>query len=158
SWQSLVVPEGDTYAWDDGSTYVKHPPYSEGMSADVPAVGEIEGARALCVFGDSITTDHITPAGSISPKSPAPQYLEQHGVKREDYNSYGSRRGNHEVMMRGTFANVRLRNQLVPGVEGGVTVHLPDGERSSIYDAAMRYRDEGVPLIVLAGKEYGTGS
>ncbi len=158
SWQGLHVPVGDTYAWDGESTYVKHPPYFEGMPREAPPVREISGARALCVFGDSITTDHISPAGSISPGSPAALYLEAHGVGRADWNSYGSRRGNHEVMMRGTFANVRLKNQLVPGVEGGVTVHLPDGERMAIYDAAMRYREEGVPLVILAGQEYGSGS
>ena len=158
SWQQLDVPAGDTYAWDPKSTYVKHPPYFEGMPREAPPVRELVGARALCVFGDSITTDHISPAGSIAPKSPAAVYLEQHGVERKDWNSYGSRRGNHEVMMRGTFANVRLKNHLVPGVEGGVTAHLPDGEQMAIYDAAMRYREEGVPLVVLAGKEYGSGS
>ncbi len=157
-WRELPVPKGDTYAWDDASTYVKHPPYFIDMSPQPAPVTDILGARALAVLGDSITTDHISPAGSIHPDSPAGQYLIARGVTPPDFNSYGSRRGNHEVMMRGTFANVRLRNQLVPGVEGGFSLHLPDGEQMSIYDAAMKYNKEGIPLIILAGKEYGSGS
>jgi aconitate hydratase len=157
-WQNLPVPEGETYAWDPSSTYVKNPPYFVGITAQPPALEPIRGARVLALLGDSVTTDHISPAGSIKLKSPAGQYLVDHGVSPRDFNSYGARRGNHEVMMRGTFANVRLRNRLVPEVEGGVTVHLPDGEQMSIFDAAMRYDGEGVPLLVIAGKEYGTGS
>jgi aconitate hydratase A / 2-methylisocitrate dehydratase len=157
-WNGLEVPEGATYAWDDASTYVKLPPYFDDMPREAPGVADIDGARVLCSFGDSVTTDHISPAGAIKADSPAGRYLQERGVAPSDFNSYGSRRGNHEVMMRGTFANVRIKNRLVPGVEGGVTRHLPDGERMSIYDAAMRYREEGVPLVVLAGKEYGTGS
>jgi len=157
-WRAIKVPAGKLYAWDEKSTYVKNPPYFAGMTRTPPPVEDIRGARALAVLGDSVTTDHISPAGSIARNSPAARYLEQQGVQPKDFNSYGARRGNHEVMMRGTFANIRLRNQLVPGVEGGVTVHLPSGEQASIYDAAMRYKAEGTPLIVLAGKEYGTGS
>ncbi|MFQ5791968.1 MAG: aconitate hydratase, partial [Acidobacteriota bacterium] len=157
-WQKLPVPEGDTYAWDETSTYVKHPPYFVDMPATPPSIADIREARVLAVFGDSITTDHISPAGSIQPNSPAGRYLQAHGVGPPDFNTYGSRRGNHEVMMRGTFANVRLKNQLVPGVEGGVTLHLPDGEQMLVFDAAMKYHKEGVPLVVLAGKEYGSGS
>ena len=157
-WQKLPVPEGDTYAWDETSTYVKHPPYFVDMPVTPPSVADILGARVLAVFGDSITTDHISPAGSIHPDSPSGRYLQAEGVTPPDFNTYGSRRGNHEVMMRGTFANVRLKNQLVPGVEGGVTLHLPDGEQMPIFDAAMKYHKEGVPLVVLAGKEYGSGS
>jgi aconitate hydratase A / 2-methylisocitrate dehydratase len=159
NWNGLSVPEGDRYAWDPDSTYVKHPPYFEGMPAEAPeGFEQISGARILAVLGDSVTTDHISPAGSFRPDSPAGQYLVERGVERKDFNSYGSRRGNHEVMMRGTFANVRLRNQLAPGTEGGFTRHLPDGEETTIFDAAMRYADEGVPLGVLAGREYGSGS
>ena len=157
TWNSLPVPEGDRYAWDPESTYVKRPPYFEGMPAESPSTFEpIEGARALALLGDSVTTDHISPAGAIKKDSPAGRYLIERGVEPRGFNSYGSRRGNHEVMMRGTFANVRLRNQLAPGTEGGVTVK--DGEETSIYDAAMAYAEEGVPLCVLAGKEYGSGS
>jgi aconitate hydratase len=159
NWNGLDVPTGDRYAWDPDSTYVKHPPYFDGMPADPPDSFErIEGARILALLGDSVTTDHISPAGAIKPDSPAGKYLVERGVERKDFNSYGSRRGNHEVMMRGTFANVRLRNQLAPGTEGGFTVHLPDGEQTTIFDASMQYADEGVPLGVLAGKEYGSGS
>ena len=158
TWQNLPVPEGDRYAWEPSSTYVKRPPYFDGMSLEPAAVEEIHEARVLALLGDSVTTDHISPAGSIKRGSPAGQYLEQHGVKPADYNSYGSRRGNHEVMVRGTFANVRIRNRLVPGVEGGFTAHLPSGEQLTIYDAAMKYESERVPTIVIAGKEYGTGS
>ncbi|HEY0631077.1 MAG TPA: aconitate hydratase AcnA, partial [Thermoleophilaceae bacterium] len=158
-WQAVEVPEGDRYAWDPESTYVKRPPYFEDMPADAPEGFEaIEGARVLALLGDSVTTDHISPAGAIKEDSPAGRYLREHGIEKGDFNSYGSRRGNHEVMMRGTFANVRLRNQLAPGTEGSVTVHLPDEEETTIFDAAMKYADEGVPLCVLAGKEYGSGS
>ncbi len=158
SWKKLKVPKGDTFRWDEKSTYVKHPPYFVEMPRQPGKVKDIAGARVLAVFGDSITTDHISPAGSIKPNSPAGKYLISLGVKSEDFNSYGARRGNHEVMMRGTFANVRIKNLMLPGVEGGETVHLPDGARMSIYDAAMKYREENVPLIILAGKEYGSGS
>jgi aconitate hydratase len=157
-WQTMPVPEGSAFVWDDASTYVRRPPYFDGMPADPVALTDIEGARVLAVLGDSVTTDHISPAGSIKRDSPAGRYLQEHGVEPGDFNSYGSRRGNHEVMIRGTFANIRLRNRLAPGTEGGVTRHLPDGEQLSIYDAARRYADEGVPLVVLAGKEYGSGS
>ncbi|MEA2351273.1 MAG: aconitate hydratase [Thermoleophilaceae bacterium] len=153
-WNALEVPSGDRYEWDPESTYVKRPPYFELPAPDP----EIRGARVLAVLGDSVTTDHISPAGAIKEDSPAGRYLIEHGFSKRDFNSYGSRRGNHEVMMRGTFANVRLRNELAPGTEGGVTLHLPDEEEMSIFDAAMRYADEGVPLCVLAGKEYGSGS
>ncbi len=158
NWNSLAVPEGELYAWDDASTYVKNPPYFAGMTRDPEPVADISGARVLALLGDSVTTDHISPAGSIKKDSPAGHYLMEHGVKPQDFNSYGSRRGNHEVMMRGTFANIRLRNLLAPGTEGGVTVHIPGGEQMSIYDAAMRYQQENIPLVVLAGAEYGTGS
>jgi aconitase A len=157
-WRSLSVPEGDLYQWQPSSTYVKHPPYFEHMTPEVPPIKDIKGARVLALLGDSITTDHISPAGSIKPQSPAGRYLIEHGVQPADFNSYGSRRGNHEVMVRGTFANVRLRNGLAPGTEGGVTQLLPGGEQMSIYDASVRYAEWGVPLIVLAGKEYGSGS
>jgi aconitate hydratase len=157
-WNSLTIPEGDRYDWQPGSTYVKHPPYFEGMKVEPGAVREIRAARVLALLGDSTTTDHISPAGSIKLQSPAGKYLIEHGVAQKDFNSYGARRGNHEVMVRGTFANVRLRNLLAPGTEGGVTRHLPDGEVLSIYDAAMKYEQERVPLIVIAGKEYGSGS
>src|SRR5215208_2348137 len=158
-WNALDVPEGDRYAWDPGSTYVKRPPYFEGMSAE-PAGNfeQITGARCLALLGDSVTTDHISPAGAIKPDSPAGRYLTEHGVERKDFNSYGSRRGNHEVMMRGTFANIRLRNLLVPGSEGTWTVHVPSGEEMTIYEASVRYQEEGTPLVVFAGKEYGSGS
>jgi len=159
NWNGLDVPEGDRYAWDDNSTYVKLPPYFKDMPAEAPdSFQRIGGARILALLGDSVTTDHISPAGSFREDSPAGKYLVERGVERKDFNSYGSRRGNHEVMMRGTFANVRLRNQLAPGTSGGYTVHLPDGEETTIFDAAMQYADEGVPLGVLAGKEYGSGS
>src|SRR3954463_9097673 len=153
-WQNLETPSGDTFAWEEGSTYVRKPPYFEGMPERPPPVEDIEGARVLAKLGDSVTTDHISPAGAIKKDSPAGRYLTEHDVERKDFNSYGSRRGNHEVMIRGTFANIRLRNQLAPGTEGGVTRHLPDGEQMSIYDAAQRYAEEGVPLVILAGKEY----
>jgi aconitate hydratase len=157
-WRELPMPEGERYHWDPTSTYIKAPPFLDEMMAEAPGTRGIERARALAVLGDSVTTDHISPAGTIPMDSPAGRYLIQCGVEPRDFNSYGSRRGNHEVMVRGTFGNVRLRNQLVPGVEGGWTVHLPSGERMPIYDAAMRYRENGVALIVIAGKEYGTGS
>ncbi|WP_297528938.1 aconitate hydratase AcnA [Thiohalobacter sp.] len=157
-WLELASPEGQRFRWDPASTYIRKPPYFEGMGREPGEVSDIRGARVLALLGDSVTTDHISPAGAIKPDSPAGKYLLEHGVKPEDFNSLGSRRGNHEVMMRGTFANIRLRNLLAPGTEGGVTLHLPDGEQMSIYDAAMKYRDEGVPLVVIAGKEYGSGS
>jgi aconitate hydratase A / 2-methylisocitrate dehydratase len=157
-WNSLEVPEGDRFDWDEDSTYVRQPPYFQDMPAESPEVTDVSGARVLALLGDSITTDHISPAGSIKRDSPAGRYLREHGVEVRDFNSYGSRRGNHEVMVRGTFANVRLRNLLAPGTEGGVTRHLPDGEEMPIYDAAMKYAEEDVPLVVLGGKEYGSGS
>jgi len=157
-WNSIRLPSGKIYSWDDKSTYVKNPPYFVGMTMKPGAVADIRNARALAVLGDSVTTDHISPAGDISKSSPAAKYLMSLGVQPADFNSYGARRGNHEVMMRGTFANIRLRNQLAPGTEGGVTVHVPSGEQMSIYDAAMRYKQQGTPLVILAGKEYGTGS
>jgi aconitate hydratase len=158
TWQALNVPSGNSFAWDPNSTYVRKPPYFEGMDRQPAPLIDIEGARVLAVLGDSVTTDHISPAGAIKADSPAGRYLREHGVERADFNSYGSRRGNHEVMIRGTFANIRLRNQLAPGTEGGVTRHLPDGEQMAIYDAAQRYAADGVPLVILAGKEYGSGS
>jgi len=157
-WRALPVPAGNRYAWMKDSTYVRQPPFFTDMSREPEPVRNVLGARALALLGDSVTTDHISPAGAIALDSPAGSYLVDHGVAPADFNSYGSRRGNHEVMMRGTFANVRLRNRLVPGVEGGYTRHLPSGEQMPIFDAAMRYEREGVPLIVLAGSEYGTGS
>jgi aconitate hydratase len=157
-WRALPVPEGSRFVWDPESTYVRKPTFFEHTPKTPAKLGEISGARVLALLGDSVTTDHISPAGNISKTSPAAKYLSEHGVQPQDFNSYGARRGNHEVMMRGTFANVRLKNQLVPGVEGGVTRHLPDGERMSIYDAAIKYKAEGVPLLVIAGKEYGSGS
>jgi len=157
-WRQLPTPTGDTFAWDPDSTYVRKPPYFEGMTRDPQPVSDISGARVLAKLGDSVTTDHISPAGSIKPDSPAGQYLASHGVQRKDFNSYGSRRGNHEVMIRGTFANIRLRNQLVPGVEGGFTINHLTGEQTTIYDAAVAYAEAGVPLVILAGKEYGSGS
>ncbi|MFL6139319.1 MAG: aconitate hydratase [Frankiaceae bacterium] len=157
-WRGLDVPEGELFAWGDASTYVRRPPYFEGMQREPGAVSDVAGARVLAMLGDSVTTDHISPAGSIKRDSPAGRYLVEHGVDPKDFNSYGSRRGNHEVMIRGTFANIRLRNQLAPGTEGGVTRHLPDGEQLPIYDASVRYAADGVPLVVLAGKEYGSGS
>ena len=157
-WRALEIPSGELYEWDPASTYVRLPPYFQGMPAQPGTVDDIHGARCLVLLGDSVTTDHISPAGAIRPDSPAGKYLVEHGVERRAFNSYGSRRGNHEVMVRGTFANVRLRNQIVEGSEGTWTVHLPDGEETTIFDAAMRYREEGVPTIVIAGKEYGSGS
>jgi aconitate hydratase len=157
-WRSLAVPKGETYAWDPNSTYIRKAPYFDGMKVQPSDVQEIRGARILAVLGDSVTTDHISPAGSIKKDSPAGKYLVEHGVKPVDFNSYGSRRGNHEVMVRGTFANVRLRNKMVPNLEGGFTRHLPDGAEMSIFDASEKYIAEGVPLVILAGKEYGSGS
>jgi aconitate hydratase len=157
-WRKLPVPEGDLFAWDPASTYVKHPPYFVDVTPQPPPVTDVKGARVLALLGDSITTDHISPAGSIKEQGPAGRYLISHGVQKADFNSYGSRRGNHEVMVRGTFANVRLRNLLAPGTEGGLTRHLPDGTQTSIYDASVQYQAEGVPLLVIAGKEYGSGS
>ncbi|HZU78298.1 MAG TPA: aconitate hydratase AcnA [Acidimicrobiales bacterium] len=157
-WRELPVGTGDTFNWDAGSTYVLEPPFFAGTGLEPSPVTDITGARVLAVLGDSVTTDHISPAGSIKQSSPAGAYLTEHGVTPDEFNSYGARRGNHEIMMRGTFANVRLRNLLAPGTEGGVTRHLPDGEETSIFDAAMRYQAEGTPLVILAGKEYGSGS
>ena len=157
-WQAIQVPGSLVYAWETRSTYVRKPPFFDGMAPEPGAPRDIEGARLLALLGDSVTTDHISPAGAIAPDSPAGKYLLAHGVARRDFNSYGSRRGNHEVMMRGTFANIRLRNEMAPGTEGGVTIHHPSGEQMTIYDAAMRYAEDGVPLVVVAGKEYGTGS
>jgi len=157
-WQSLKVPTGDRFAWDPDSTYVRNPPFLEGVTATPAPLADITGARMLALVGDSITTDHISPAGSIKKDSPAGKYLIEHGVDPKDFNSYGARRGNHEVMMRGTFANVRLRNQMAPGTEGGWTTYQPAGDVMTIYDAAMKYKEAGVPLVVVAGKEYGSGS
>ena len=157
-WRTIKVEGGLTYGWSTKSTYVQHPPFFEAMSSEPGAVRDIENARILGLFGDSITTDHISPAGAITANSPAGRYLSERGVNPLDFNSFGSRRGNHEVMMRGTFANIRIRNQMLPGREGGVTVHHPSGDEMAIYDAAMRYRDENVPLVVFGGREYGTGS
>ena len=157
-WKAMPVPAGDLYQWNSKSTYIKMPPYFENMPKIAPPVADIHGARVLAVLGDSVTTDHISPAGSIAVDSPAGKYLIANGVKPHEFNSYGARRGNHEVMMRGTFANIRLRNQLAPGTEGSWTLHLPDGERMYIYDASVKYREDGVPLLVIAGKEYGSGS
>jgi aconitate hydratase len=158
TWQGLPVPAGSTYAWDEASTYVRRPPFFAGLSPEAEPPDDVGGARVLALLGDTVTTDHISPAGAIAPDSPAGRYLVERGVAPSDFNSYGSRRGNHEVMMRGTFANIRLRNRLCPGSEGGVTRHLPTGEVMAIYDAAQRYRRDGTPLLVLAGTEYGTGS
>jgi len=157
-WQAINVPQDEVYRWEPTSTYVRNPPYFTGMTMTPGAVADIRGARVLAVLGDSVTTDHISPAGNIAKSSPAAKYLMAQGVQPADFNQYGARRGNHEVMMRGTFANIRLRNMLLPGTEGGVTLHVPTGEQMSIYDAAMKYKAEGTPLVVLAGKEYGTGS
>ena len=158
NWSSIKVPAGKIYSWEDKSTYVRNPPYFDGMTMTPKPVTDVSGARCLALLGDSVTTDHISPAGDIAKTSPAAKYLVSQGVQPVDFNSYGARRGNHEVMMRGTFANIRLRNLLAPGTEGGVTVHVPSGEQMSIFDAAMRYKQEGTPLVILVGKEYGTGS
>ena len=157
-WKSFPYPKGNTYTWDAKSTYIKRAPYFDDMPARPAPVKDITGARVLALLGNSVTTDHISPAGSIKANSPAGKYLQEHGVKPTDFNSYGSRRGNHEVMVRGTFANVRLRNRLVPESEGGITRHFPSGEVMSIFDASEKYIAEGVPLVILAGKEYGSGS
>lgn len=157
-WKEINVTRSDTYGWQEDSTYIRLSPFFDEMQATPAPVEDIHGARILAMLGDSVTTDHISPAGSIKPDSPAGRYLQGRGVERKDFNSYGSRRGNHEVMMRGTFANIRIRNEMVPGVEGGMTCHLPDSDVVSIYDAAMRYKQEQTPLAVIAGKEYGSGS
>ncbi|WP_152399254.1 aconitate hydratase AcnA [Paenibacillus cellulositrophicus] len=157
-WNAIPVPEGELYEWDDKSTYIQNPPFFENLGNGLADIEDIKSARVLALLGDSVTTDHISPAGNISPTSPAGLYLKEHGVERKDFNSYGSRRGNHEVMMRGTFANIRIRNQVAPGTEGGVTTYLPTDEVVSIYDASMKYQDNGQNLVVIAGKEYGTGS
>jgi aconitate hydratase len=157
-WKTLDVPTGDRFSWEADSTYVRNPPFFDGLTAQPAPLHDITGARALAVLGDSITTDHISPAGSIKKDSPAGKYLIEHGVQPVDFNSYGARRGNHEVMMRGTFANIRLRNLLAPGTEGGWTTYQPAGDVMTIYDAAMKYKAASVPLVILAGKEYGSGS
>jgi aconitate hydratase len=158
NWKTMPVPTGGTFQWDDHSTYIKKPPYFEQMVDPASSIKDLSGMRVLAMLGDSVTTDHISPAGSIPKDSPAGRYLISLGVEPKDFNSYGARRGNHEVMVRGTLANIRLRNQLAPGTEGGVTVHLPDGEQMFIYDASVIYQREDVPLLILAGKEYGSGS
>ncbi|MDQ6968314.1 MAG: aconitate hydratase AcnA [Mariprofundaceae bacterium] len=158
NWQALAAPTGDRFEWDDASTYIQNPPYFEGMTKDIGDISDIKAARVLAILGDSVTTDHISPAGAIKADSPAGTYLREHGVEQKDFNSYGSRRGNHEIMMRGTFANIRLRNQLEPGTEGGETIHQPSQAAMSIYDAAMKYKADNVPAMILAGKEYGSGS
>jgi aconitate hydratase len=158
SWNAIRVPEGDLFAFDEASTYIQDPPFFAGLTLEPPPLGDIVGARVLAVLGDSVTTDHISPAGDIALASPAGRFLVSKGLSKKDFNSYGSRRGNDRVMVRGTFANIRLKNAMVPGVEGGVTVHVPSGERMDVYDAAERYAAEETPLVVLAGKEYGTGS
>jgi aconitate hydratase len=158
NWRGLDIPSGDIFAWDESSTYVRRAPYFEGMPREPAQLRDISGAHVLALLGDSVTTDHISPAGAIKRDSPAGRYLTDHGVAFGDFNSYGSRRGNHEVMIRGTFANIRLRNQLVPGVEGGFTRHLPSNEQMSIFDASEAYAKDGVPLVVIAGSEYGSGS
>nr|WP_319528540.1 aconitate hydratase AcnA [Pseudomonas laurentiana] len=157
-WQAIEVPQAATYAWQSGSTYIQHPPFFDDITGPLPLIQDIRGARILALLGDSVTTDHISPAGNIKADSPAGRYLRDKGVAQHDFNSYGSRRGNHEVMMRGTFANIRIRNEMLGGEEGGNTLHIPSGEKLSIYDAAMRYRTDGTPLVVIAGQEYGTGS
>lgn len=157
-WQAIAVPKADTYVWQGDSTYIQHPPFFEDIAGDPPRITDIRQARILALLGDSVTTDHISPAGNIKADSPAGRYLSEHGVDKADFNSYGSRRGNHEVMMRGTFANIRIRNEMLGGEEGGNTLHIPSGEKLAIYDAAMRYQAEGTPLLIIAGKEYGTGS
>jgi aconitate hydratase len=157
-WRSLPVPKGETYVWEQDSTYIRRAPYFDDMALRPTAVEDIRGTRVLAVLGDSVTTDHISPAGSIKKDSPAGKYLIEHGVKPADFNSYGSRRGNHEVMVRGTFANVRLRNKMVPNLEGGFTRHLPDGAEMTIFDASEKYLAERIPLLIIAGKEYGSGS
>ncbi|HEU4767376.1 MAG TPA: aconitate hydratase AcnA, partial [Pyrinomonadaceae bacterium] len=157
-WNDIPTTTGSVYQWESESTYIREPPYFDNFNSTLDSLSDVTGARALAIFGDSVTTDHISPAGAIKPSSPAGLYLQERGVDIKDFNSYGARRGNHEVMVRGTFANVRIKNLMVPGVEGGVTIHQPSGDRMSIYDAAMRYQEEGVPLVIVAGQEYGTGS
>jgi aconitate hydratase len=157
-WKALKAPAGERFQWDETSTYVKRPPFFDDMPKDPPPAKDIVGARVLAVLGDSVTTDHISPAGSFAADSPAGRYLIERGVPAKDFNSYGARRGNHEVMMRGTFANIRLRNLMLPGTEGGLALHLPDKKQTSIFEAAMQYESENVPLMILAGKEYGSGS
>src|SRR5690348_146792 len=157
-WNAIEVTEGDQSPWAGASTYIKNPPYFEGMAMELPSHGDIEGAYCIGLFGDSITTDHISPAGAIKKDSPAGKYLMERGVEPKNFNSYGSRRGNDDVMVRGTFANIRIRNRLLDNVEGGYTLHVPSSEQMTIYDAAMRYQEDDQPLIVIAGKEYGTGS
>src|SRR6202167_2140595 len=157
-WKKVRTLEGVTFGWNPGSTYLAYPPYFDNMPKEPGQLTDVTKARVLAILGDSITTDHISPAGSIKKDSPAGAYLLEHQVRPAEFNSYGARRGNHQVMMRGTFANIRIRNEMVPGVEGGMTKHLPSGEQMSIYDAAMRYKKDGVPLVVFGGKEYGTGS
>ena len=157
-WQGLEIPEGDRFAWDERSTYVRRPSFLEDVPKTPETPEDITGARVLAKLGDSVTTDHISPAGAIKKGTPAALYLNENGVEQRDFNSYGSRRGNHEVMVRGTFANIRLRNQMAPGTEGGFTRHMPDGEETTIYDASAKYLEDEVPLLVLAGKEYGSGS
>jgi aconitate hydratase len=157
-WQEIQVTEGQTYQWNNKSTYVQNPPYFVNMAAEPGDFSDVHGARPLLILGDSVTTDHISPAGSIKEESPAGEYLKENGVAVRDFNSYGARRGNHEVMMRGTFANIRIRNEMAPGTEGGVSVHYPSGEQGWVYDVAMRYQEEGTPLVIVAGQEYGTGS
>ncbi|MNF85319.1 Aconitate hydratase 1 [compost metagenome] len=157
-WQAIQVPQAATYVWQKDSTYIQHPPFFDDIAGPLPVIQDISGARVLALLGDSVTTDHISPAGNIKVDSPAGHYLRAQGVEPRDFNSYGSRRGNHEVMMRGTFANIRIRNEMLGGEEGGNTLHIPSGEKLAIYDAAMRYQAEGTPLVVIAGQEYGTGS
>ncbi|WP_016856540.1 aconitate hydratase AcnA, partial [Halomonas smyrnensis] len=157
-WKAIDVPESEVYQWDEASTYIQHPPFFDGMGRDPAPTEDVHRAHVLAMLGDSVTTDHISPAGAIKPDSPAGRYLQERGVKPVDFNSYGSRRGNHEIMMRGTFANVRIKNEMLDGVVGGETRHVPSGQQMAIYDAAMQYQQEGTPLVVIAGKEYGTGS
>ena len=158
SWKSIQIPQSKTYEWEDDSTYIRHPPFFEGIDQPPESITNIDSARILAVLGDSVTTDHISPAGNIKKDSPAGRYLQEHGIEPKDFNSYGSRRGNHEVMMRGTFANIRIKNEMLGGEEGGNTIYIPTGEKLAIYDAAMRYKEDQTPLVIVAGKEYGTGS
>ncbi len=157
-WQAIEVPQAATYVWNNDSTYIQHPPFFDDIGGPAPVVKDVEGAKVLALLGDSVTTDHISPAGNIKADSPAGHYLREQGVEPRDFNSYGSRRGNHQVMMRGTFANIRIRNEMLGGEEGGNTIYIPTGEKLPIYDAAMRYQASGTPLVVIAGQEYGTGS
>jgi aconitate hydratase len=157
-WQAIQVSKDPTYVWQGDSTYIQHPPFFEGVAGPLPVIADVQKARVLAILGDSVTTDHISPAGNIKADSPAGRYLRSKGVEPKDFNSYGSRRGNHEVMMRGTFANIRIRNEMLGNEEGGYTLHVPTDEKLPIYDAAMRYQQEGTPLVVVAGQEYGTGS